>query len=62
MPPGDQQNVVILGSTGSVGRSALSVIEHDGGARLRACGLSAPLALGAAGRAGPGVPAPVRRR
>ncbi len=41
MPPGDQQNVVILGSTGSVGRSALSVVEHDSGARLRAFGLSA---------------------
>ena len=41
MPPGDPQNVVILGSTGSVGRSALSVIEHDGGARLRALGLAA---------------------
>ena len=41
MPPGEQQNVVILGSTGSVGRSALSVIEHDGGTRLRAFGLSA---------------------
>ena len=39
MPPGPMQNVVILGSTGSIGRSALSVIEHDGGApapRLRA--------------------------
>ncbi len=34
-------HVVILGSTGSIGRSALSVIEHDGGARLRAWGLSA---------------------
>ena len=33
-------HVVILGSTGSIGRSALSVIEHDGGARLRAWGLS----------------------
>jgi 1-deoxy-D-xylulose-5-phosphate reductoisomerase len=33
--------VVILGSTGSIGRSALSVIEHDGGARLKAWGLSA---------------------
>jgi 1-deoxy-D-xylulose-5-phosphate reductoisomerase len=33
--------VVILGSTGSIGRSALSVIEHDGGVRLRAWGLSA---------------------
>src|SRR5215470_14711462 len=33
-------NVVVLGSTGSIGRSALSVIEHDGGARLRAWGLS----------------------
>jgi 1-deoxy-D-xylulose-5-phosphate reductoisomerase len=41
MRPGDQQNVVILGSTGSVGRSALSVVETDGGARLRAYGLSA---------------------
>ncbi len=35
------QNVVILGSTGSIGRSALSVLEHDAGARLRAYGLSA---------------------
>ncbi|WP_406696055.1 1-deoxy-D-xylulose-5-phosphate reductoisomerase [Singulisphaera sp. Ch08] len=34
-------NVVVLGSTGSVGRSALSVIEHDGGARLGAYGLGA---------------------
>lgn len=34
-------HVVILGSTGSIGRSAMSVIEHDGGARLRAWGLSA---------------------
>jgi 1-deoxy-D-xylulose-5-phosphate reductoisomerase len=33
-------HVVILGSTGSIGRSALSVIEHDGGARLKAWGLS----------------------
>jgi 1-deoxy-D-xylulose-5-phosphate reductoisomerase len=41
MPPGEQRNVVILGSTGSVGRSALGVVEHDGGARLRASGLSA---------------------
>jgi len=41
MPPGDLQNVVILGSTGSVGRSALSVVEHDAGSRLRAYGLSA---------------------
>ena len=46
MPPGDLQNVVILGSTGSVGRSALSVVEHDGGARLRAFGLSAHSRLG----------------
>ena len=35
------RNVVILGSTGSIGRSALSVIEHDEGRRLRAFGLSA---------------------
>lgn len=34
-------NVVVLGSTGSVGRSALSVIEHDGGARLGVHGLGA---------------------
>jgi 1-deoxy-D-xylulose-5-phosphate reductoisomerase len=34
-------HVVVLGSTGSIGRSALSVIAHDGGARLRAWGLSA---------------------
>src|SRR5438445_2323739 len=34
-------NVVILGSTGSVGRSALSVIEHDAGARLKVGGLGA---------------------
>jgi 1-deoxy-D-xylulose-5-phosphate reductoisomerase len=46
MPPGDLQNVVILGSTGSVGRSALSVVEHDGGARLRAFGLSAHSRMG----------------
>ena len=46
MPPGDHQNVVILGSTGSVGRSALSVVEHDRGARLRAFGLSAHSKLG----------------
>ena len=32
---------MILGSTGSIGRSAMSVIEHDGGARLKAWGLSA---------------------
>ncbi len=41
MPPGLEQNVVVLGSTGSIGRSALSVIEHDGGIRLRAFGLAA---------------------
>ncbi len=41
MPPGLPQNIAILGSTGSVGRSGLSVIEHDGGSRLRALGLSA---------------------
>ena len=34
-------NVVILGSTGSIGRSALSVIAHDGGKRLQAHGLGA---------------------
>jgi 1-deoxy-D-xylulose-5-phosphate reductoisomerase len=40
MPMG-RRNVVILGSTGSIGRSALSVLEHDGGRRLGAFGLSA---------------------
>ena len=33
--------VVILGSTGSVGRSALAVLDHDAGRRLSAYGLSA---------------------
>jgi 1-deoxy-D-xylulose-5-phosphate reductoisomerase len=33
--------VVVLGSTGSIGRSALKVIEHDAGARLKTWGLSA---------------------
>jgi 1-deoxy-D-xylulose-5-phosphate reductoisomerase len=47
MPPGTTQNVVILGSTGSIGRSALSVIEHDGGSRLRAYGLGAHSSLDA---------------
>jgi len=41
MPEAAGQNVVILGSTGSIGRSALSVIAHDDGARLRAYGLGA---------------------
>ena len=41
MPSGGLENIVVLGSTGSVGRSALSVIEHDAGARLRGYGLSA---------------------
>ena len=57
MPPGDLRNVVILGSTGSVGRSALSVVEHDGGARLRAFGLSAHSRWGPLDRAGPGLQA-----
>lgn len=35
------QNVAILGSTGSIGRSALSVIDHDRGERLRPFGLAA---------------------
>ncbi len=34
-------NVVVLGSTGSVGRSAVDVLAHDGGVRLRAFGLAA---------------------
>jgi 1-deoxy-D-xylulose-5-phosphate reductoisomerase len=33
--------VVVLGSTGSIGKSALAVIEHDGGRRLKAWGLTA---------------------
>src|SRR5215218_1258292 len=42
MEPGVRlTNVVVLGSTGSVGRSALSVVEHDGGARLGVRGLGA---------------------
>jgi 1-deoxy-D-xylulose-5-phosphate reductoisomerase len=41
MEPGDSlTRVVILGSTGSIGRNTLSVIEHDGGG-LVAWGLSA---------------------
>jgi len=40
-PPGGATRVVVLGSTGSVGCSALDVIGHDGGARLRAWGLGA---------------------
>ncbi|MFO0954661.1 MAG: 1-deoxy-D-xylulose-5-phosphate reductoisomerase [Isosphaeraceae bacterium] len=50
MPPGetprDFRNVVVLGSTGSVGRSALSVIGHDDGSRLRAWGLGARASVG----------------
>ena len=42
MASGDSaQRVVVLGSTGSVGRAALDVIEHDAGARLRLWGVSA---------------------
>jgi len=42
MTPGvSSTNVVVLGSTGSIGRSALSVAEHDGGNRLKIWGLSA---------------------
>jgi 1-deoxy-D-xylulose-5-phosphate reductoisomerase len=41
MKPSDSlTRVVILGSTGSIGRSSLSVIEHDRRKRLRAWGLS----------------------
>ncbi len=35
------QRVVVLGSTGSVGRGAIDVVEHDAGARLKLWGLSA---------------------
>ena len=42
MPPGARPiNVVVLGSTGSVGRSTLSVVEHDAGRRLKVRGLGA---------------------
>ncbi len=42
MTPGTEcTNVVILGSTGSIGRSALSVLAHDGLGHLKARGLSA---------------------
>jgi 1-deoxy-D-xylulose-5-phosphate reductoisomerase len=42
MEPGvTPTRVVVLGSTGSIGRSTLSVIEHDAAGRLRAWGLSA---------------------
>jgi 1-deoxy-D-xylulose-5-phosphate reductoisomerase len=34
-------HVVVLGSTGSIGQSALDVIDYDGGKRLKAWGLSA---------------------
>lgn len=35
------RNLAILGSTGSIGRNALEVLEHDAGARMRAFGLAA---------------------
>ena len=38
---GKVRNVVVLGSTGSIGQSTLSVLAHDGGARLKAYGLVA---------------------
>ncbi len=38
---GRVQNLAILGSTGSIGRSALDVVAHDGGKRLRVFGLAA---------------------
>lgn len=42
MDVGDSpQRVVVLGSTGSVGRGAVDVVEHDAGARLKLWGLSA---------------------
>jgi 1-deoxy-D-xylulose-5-phosphate reductoisomerase len=40
--PGDTPTrVVVLGSTGSIGKSTISVLEHDRGRGLRAWGLSA---------------------
>ncbi len=37
----EPRRVVILRSTGSIGRSAIRVLEHDGGERLRGWGLAA---------------------
>ncbi len=37
----EPRRVVILGSTGSIGRSAIRVLEHDAGKRLRGWGLAA---------------------
>ena len=39
--PTPAAKVAVLGSTGSVGKSGLDVIRHDGGTRLRAWGLGA---------------------
>src|SRR5882672_5309604 len=39
-------NVVVLGSTGSVGRSAVDVLERDAGHRLKAFGLAAHSSVG----------------
>ncbi len=38
--PAVKTRVVVLGSTGSVGRSGLDVIRHDGGRRLEVVGLA----------------------
>ena len=59
MEPGvPTTNVVVLGSTGSVGRSALSVIEHDGARRCRAfAAWGRDDSRWELGRAGAGVPA-----
>jgi 1-deoxy-D-xylulose-5-phosphate reductoisomerase len=40
-----RQQIVILGSTGSIGRSALDVLSHDSGRLLQARGLSAHTSL-----------------
>lgn len=40
-PAENPTRVVVLGSTGSIGKSTLNVIEHDATRRLRAWGLSA---------------------
>ncbi len=40
LPAPPTENIVVLGSTGSIGRSALDVLAHDGGNRLRAFALS----------------------
>lgn len=39
--PSSLSNVIVLGATGSIGKSTLNVVAHDGGRRLKAFGLAA---------------------